>query len=130
MVDCMSHIVLTQLLSEPIANIKVAADLSARALESISVAHPNEWELLLCETWRWGIVGLPYTAESGKGCTFWNRVRLNQGMMRREIIQNSVVVYQVSISAGLGEEGKPTLTASWPKWLTRWRTTYIFNASI
>jgi hypothetical protein len=57
-------------------------------------------------------------------------MRLNQGMMRGEIINYSVVVLHMSVSASLCEEGKPALTASWPKWLTTWRTAYIFNSSI
>ena len=82
----MGHKLLTQLLCELLANIKVTADLSACALKSMAVANPNKWELLLGIAYRWNIVGLPETAESGKSCTFWNRVRLYQGMMRDAII--------------------------------------------
>ena len=101
----MRHELLTQLLREPIANITVTADLSSCAIETMGVAHPHEWELLLGEAWGRGIVGLPETCESGKGCTIWDRMRLDQGVMRGAIVNCSVVVHQMSVSAGLGQEG-------------------------
>ena len=101
----MRHELLTQLLREPLANHSVTADLPARALESMGVAHPHEWELLLGEAWGRGIVGLPETAESGKGRALWNLVRLNQGMMGGAVVDCPVLVLSVSVSAGLGQEG-------------------------
>ena len=65
----MSHELLAQLLRELLSNNTVTAYLSAYALESMSVANPHEWELLLDEAWWRGIVGLPETAESRIGRT-------------------------------------------------------------
>jgi hypothetical protein len=101
----MRHELLTQLLRKLHANITVTADLPARALESIGVAHPHEWELLLGEAWGRGIVGLPETAESGKGRALWNLVRFDQGIMGGSVVDCPVFVLSVSVSAGLGQEG-------------------------
>ena len=104
-VDGISHELLTQLLRESLANNTVTIDLSSHAFETMAVANPHEWELLLSEAWGPGIGGLPETAESGKGCTIWDRMRLDQAVMGGAIAYCSVVVHQVSVSAGLGQEG-------------------------
>ncbi len=101
----MSHELLAQLLRESFANHSVTADLPARALESMGVAHPHEWELLLVEAYGRGIVGLPETAESGKGRALWNLVRFDQGIMGGSVVDCPVFVLSVSVSAGLGQEG-------------------------
>ena len=101
----MRHELLTQLLRELLANIKVTADLPARALQSMGVAHPHEWELLLGEAWGRGIVGLPETAESGIGRALWDLVGLSIKVMGGAVVDCPVLISYVSVSAGLGQEG-------------------------
>ena len=80
----------------------------------MAVAYPHEWELFLGEAWWRSIVGLPETAESGQGGTIWNLMRLNQGMMRGEIIDYSVIFLSVPVSTGFCEEAATAYAAFYP----------------
>ena len=80
----------------------------------MGVAHPHERQLLLGEARGRGIVGLPETAESGEGRALRDRVGLGVEVMGGAV-NCPVLVPYVSVSPGLGQEGEPADTASWPR---------------
>ena len=94
----------------------------------MGVAHPHERQLLLGEARGRGIVGLPETAESGEGRALRDRVGLSIEVMGGAVVEFSVLILPVSVSAGLGQEGQTAVTTSRPKWFRIAQKSYIFRS--